>query len=95
MVTGILVYRFPSKNMVDLQALWSPLRSSRAGILGSLLNGRGIASILLITAFLIKKIIITARNILTCSYEPLADRSFGLSLCVGFRFWFLAIFPKA
>lgn len=80
--------------MVALQALWSPLRSSGAAVLGSLLNGRNIDSIVLITAFLIKKKPQTARNVLKCSYKNLAGKSFGMPLCVGFGFWFLAIFPK-
>lgn len=55
MVIESLFYSFPSKNMVALQALWSPLRSSGAAVLGSLLDGRSIDNIVLITAFLIKK----------------------------------------
>lgn len=80
--------------MVDLQALWSPLRSSGAAVLSSLLNGRSSDSIVLIAAFLIKKPLQTARNVLKCSYKNLAGKSFGMPLCVGFSFWFLAIFPK-
>jgi len=83
--------------MVDLQALWSPLRSSGDAVLDTLLHGRSNDSIVLITAFLIKKKNKknqTARNVLKCSYKNLAGKSFGIPLCVGFSFWFLATFPK-